>query len=276
MRRVRRADYLGIGRGRMKITIASGQFAPASGDIRHNVGVMSAMAGEAARAGASILVLPELCLCGYPAPGEARSRAVRCDGPEIARLRGCARDSGIALAFGFAESAADGTLRNSMAFVDAQGALAAVYRKVHLWVTETSWAVPGDTFDAFDALGQRLGMWICYDTRFPETARSLARAGITLALVGSAWFGPPEEWELALRSRALDNGIYVAGAALLGSSGGAPFRGESMIVDPHGTVLARAGTRGREIVAAEYDTAVVEGFRVRLPLLTDLRPGCYA
>ncbi len=106
-----------------------------------------------------------------------------------------------------------------MVFLDSRGTLRSVYRKVHLWVTEKEWALPGSGFPAMTAGDMRLGMWICYDTRFPEAARTLARSGATLGLVGSAWFGPAEEWELALRARALDNGMFVAGASVQGSFG---------------------------------------------------------
>ena len=115
-------------------------------------------------------------------------------------------------------------------------------------------------------------MWICYDSRFPEAARALALSGVTLGLVGSAWFGPDSEWELALRARALDNGIFAAGAAALGSFGGAPFHGTSLIVDPHGTVLARAPDSREGVIAAEYDESAVASFRTRVPLLQDRRP----
>jgi predicted amidohydrolase len=260
----------------VKLIVACGQFAPAAGAIGHNTAVMRALAAQAARAGAAVLVLPELCLCGYPAPREARARAVPRDGPELLGACEIARQLHIAMAFGFAEAAADGGLYNSMAYVDAGGRLSSLYRKVHLWATEKAWAQPGDSFRSFDAGGQRAGMWICYDSRFPEAARALVRDGATLALVGSAWFGPAGEWELALRARALDNGIYVAGASVLGSFGSAPFFGESLVVDPHGTVLARARRGRRQVITAEVDTAVVEAFRARLPLLSDLRPDSYA
>ncbi len=260
----------------MKRTVACGQFAPQPGDIEANTGVMSALARDAAAAGASLIVLPELCLCGYPGAEEARARAVAADGPQVGALRSCARKERVAIAFGFAEAGPGGALYNSMAFIDGQGSLAAVYRKVHLWATEKSWATPGSSFAAFDALGLRLGMWICYDSRFPEAARCIARAGATLALAGSAWFGPGPEWELALRARAMDNGIFVAGAVLLGASGSAPFHGESMVVDPHGEILAKAAPGRPGIICAEYDTKVVDTFRSRLPLLADLRPESYA
>ena len=260
----------------MKIVLACGQFAPVPGGIQQNTERMLILARQAAGMNAGILVLPELCLCGYPPAAAARGWAVTAAGPEIDRLARCARENGIALCFGFAESAADRLLYNSMGFLDSAGTLRAVYRKVHLWVTEKEWATPGPGFQAMTAGDLRLGLWICYDTRFPETSRTLARAGATLGLVGSAWFGPPEEWELALRARALDNGMFVAGASVLGSFGAAPFRGASLIADPHGRVLAQAREGVEEVICAEYDDREVESFRSRLPLLSDLRPGAYA
>ncbi len=260
----------------MKTLIACGQFAPLPGDISGNIARMGGLARDAARLGARVLVLPELCLCGYPEPGEAAARAVPADGPEISRVAAHARETGVALCFGFVERSPDGRLCNSMAFVGGQDGPRTVYRKVHLWTTERAWAVPGESFPSFDLGPLRLGMWICYDTRFPEGARRLALSGATLCLVGSAWFGPADEWELALRARAMDNGIFVAGAAVQGSSGALPFHGASLIIDPHGRVLARARADHDDLIAAEYDDEAVKTFRARLPLLDDRRPATYA
>ena len=260
----------------MKTVIACGQFAPLPGDINGNIERMRVQAREAARLGARVLVLPELCLCGYPEAGEAQARAVAADGPEISRVGVCARETGVALCFGFVERSTDGSLFNSMAFADGKGGLPVVYRKVHLWVTERAWAVPGESFQSFDHGSLRLGMWICYDTRFPEGARRLALSGATLCLVGSAWFGPEDEWELALRARAIDNGMFIAGAAVQGSFGSLPFHGASLIIDPHGRVLARARADRDDVIAAEHDEEAVKSFRARLPLLDDRRPATYA
>jgi predicted amidohydrolase len=266
----------------MKTLIACAQFAAAPGDAPGNIGRMESLSREAGSLGARIVVFPELCLPGYVSPGEAGDLAIDLDGPEIGRLREAARGAKAALCFGFIERAPGGRLYNSMAFVDPGRGLLAVYRKVHLWQAESEWAAEGGRFDAFDAIGAfdagplRCGMWICYDTRFPEAARAVALAGATAALVGSAWFGPAEEWELALRARALDNGIFAAGAALQGSAGGAAFHGASLVVDPHGVVLARAREGRDEVIAAEYDDEAVASFRARLPLLAHRRPGAYA
>ena len=121
----------------MKIVLACGQFAPVPGAIQQNTERMLILARQAAGMGAGILVLPELCLCGYPPVAAARGWAVSAAGPEIDRLARCARENGIALCFGFAEAAADRFLYNSMGFLDRAGTLRAVYRKVHLWVTRS-------------------------------------------------------------------------------------------------------------------------------------------
>jgi len=236
---------------------------------------MTDMAAQAARLGARVVVFPELCLSGYLAPADAPGVAVRIDGPEIAKLRAAARATGIALCFGFPERAAADALYNSMAFVDRDGGEPIVYRKIHLWITERGWAAEGAGLVSFGVDGARCGMWICYDCRFPEVARALALREATLALVGSAWFGPAAEWELAARARALDNGMFVAGATLQGSFGDAPFHGASIIVDPHGCVLASAAEGEERVIAAEYDERAVDSFRKRLPLLRDMRPSSY-
>ncbi|HEY9593560.1 MAG TPA: nitrilase-related carbon-nitrogen hydrolase [Spirochaetia bacterium] len=260
----------------MKATIACGQFAPFPGDIERNARTMAAQAREAARRGAALIVFPELCLCGYTAAADAPSRAVRRDGPGMARVTDIARESVIAVCFGFVEDDGEGRLFNSLGLVDPAGGLVDVYRKVHLWKGEEAWAVPGGRFTVAVLGGLPVGMWICYDTRFPETARSVARIGATLGLAGSAWFGPAAEWELALRSRALDNGIFCAGAALQGSFEGQPFHGDSLVIGPHGDILARAAEGETAVITAEYDGDAVDAFRARLPLLDDLRPESYA
>jgi predicted amidohydrolase len=260
----------------VRIVIACGQFSPIQGDVRRNVQTMSIQAREAAHRRARVLVLPELCLSGYPSAESAASLAVSRDGPEIGRVADCARTARVALCFGFVERSPDGTLYNSLGLMSGTGELTAVYRKVHLWDTERSWATPGPGFSCARIDSIVAGLWICYDTRFPEAARSVALAGATLGCVGSAWFGPAGEWELALRARALDNGIYCAGASLLGEAGGQRLHGTSLIVDPHGAVLARAREGVEEVISAGYDSDVVEAFRRRLPLLSDRRPGAYA
>lgn len=258
----------------MRVVIACAQMSCAAGDIPRNISRMSEMAVQASALGARLLVFPELCLSGYCAPADASRLAVAVTGPEVQKLRSVSQQAGVALCFGFPERAPDG-LYNSMAFVDTDGGPPAVYRKIHLWVTERGWAKEGGRLVSFGLEEARCGMWVCYDSRFPEVARALALRGVTLGLVGSAWFGPAAEWELVARARALDNGIFIAGAMLQGSFGEARFHGGSIIADPHGNVLAGIEEGEEGVIAAEYDTGAVDSFRKRLPLLQDRRPSSW-
>jgi predicted amidohydrolase len=255
----------------MRLALACAQFAAAPADVAANLAKIDGLAREAAARGAAVAVFPELCLSGYLPAGEIERYAAAVDGPELSRVAGTARAARIAVAVGFAEHATDGRLHSSMAFIGRDGTMVAVQRKAHLFGPEPRWATRAETAAAFDALGLRCGAWVCYDTRFPELARRLALDGATLCFAGAAWLGPADEWELAVRARAMDNGIYVAAAALQGTGRGFTFRGTSLVADPHGRVAARA-PEGDGVIVAEYDDAVVSEFRGRVPLLEHRRP----
>jgi 5-aminopentanamidase len=259
----------------MGMIVAAGQFTPRPADVGANVATMCEQMMAAAGAGAKLIVFPELCVTGYIAPEEIPPLALPVDAPALAPLRDTARRSKVDVAFGLAERAADGAIYNSLAYVNAHGTCLSSYHKVHLWDTERRWAVPGDGFRAFDSGHGRCGMWICYDTRFPEAARLLAIDGATLGLAATAWLGPADEWELALRARAMDNGMYVVGSALQGTYGSFAFYGSSLIVDPHGHVLASAPEGSDMVITAECDDAVLAGFRGRVPLLAHRRTDAY-
>jgi predicted amidohydrolase len=256
-------------------SIACGQFTAAPGDMGRNISLMTEMAHEAALKGASLIVFPEMSLSGYLPAEEVKAAAVSPEGAEVAGMLAAAHEAGIWILFGFAEARGGGKISNSMACADTRGRLIGIYRKVHLFTGEEKWAEPGDGFIAIDTGFARIAPLLCYDGRFPEAARAVSSAGAVLALTGAAWLGPAEEWELAMRARALDNGMYAAGAALQGSYAGNWFHGESLISDPHGRVIARA-REGREmVIIGDFDTDIVASFRARLPLLRHLRPEAY-
>ena len=254
----------------MRLTLACAQFAAAPADVPFNLAKVDALAREAAGRGAKVVVFPEVCLSGYLPAGEIERFAVALDGPELSQVAAAARAARIAIAAGFAERESDGRLFNSIAFLGPGGEVA-VRRKAHLFGQDFRWAARSEPAAAFDACGVRCGAWVCYDTRFPELARRLALDGATLCRVGAAWLGPADEWELAVRSRAMDNGIYVAAAALQGTGRGFAFNGTSLVADPHGRVIARAPA-GDGVILAVYDDEVVGEFRGRLPLLEHRRP----
>ena len=258
------------------IQVACAQFAAEPGDKDRNIGRMIEYANQARRVGCELILYPELIVTGYLCPDDVAPLAEPIAGPSVQALARAARQIGIALAFGLAElDPARGVRYNSMVVLDRQGQLAGVYRKMHLWDTEKQWAEPGRELAPFAIGGVRCSGWICYDTRFPELARLTALAGAEVCLVSTAWLGPGEEWELALRARALDNSVYVAGADIISEAPDLRCRGLSMIVGPKGNVLARAQPGEEGIIHALLRTEELEAQRARVPLLRDRRPALY-
>lgn len=253
------------------VRIACAQYAARNGDVASNLAMIDRFASETAATGAQLLVLPELGVTGYVRPEQVPGLAETIPGPISHALGALAQKHQLAIACGLAERETNGRLRNTMLLLDSSGRELLRYHKVHLWATERAWATPGEIFPVAQLAGLTVGQWICYDNRFPEAARSLAQAGAQLAVCAAAWFGPAEEWELTLRARAIDNGIFTAGAVLLGQH----FHGTALIVNPHGTILARGEPGVDQIITADIDLAAIARFRHRTPLLTHLRPSAY-
>ena len=193
------------------IRVACGQFQ--AGSLSDNVAIMRDQAAEAGSRGAAIIVFPELALTGYlPAP-EVLDHCQPLDGDGVEGMREVAREHGIAIVFGLPELT-EGVRYNTMLALDATGTIAGIYRKIHLWKTE-DWAQPGTSIEPYELAGVTCASWICYDTRFPEIGRAAALAGADLCVISTAWLGPGDEWELAVRSRALDNTVFVAGSDII-------------------------------------------------------------
>lgn len=243
------------------------------GQVAANLDRIGQLAGDAARAGAELVLFPELMTTGYGPPDTVGPLAESIPGPSADHIAALASRLRIAIAAGLPErDDTTGLVHNTLLLLDAAGREVLRYRKVHLWDTERSWARPGDDFPVRTLRGLRIGAIICYDVRFPEGVRSLALAGAQLILLPTAWLGPVDEWELAVRSRALDNGIFLAASALQGDA----FRGSSLIVDPHGTVIARGQPGADELLLVDLDPEAVNRFRQRVPLLDDRRPETYS
>ena len=255
--------------------IACGQFRTDPGNKQKNIRILGDQAAEAKRRGAELIVFPEMCLTGYLLPEELPPLAESIHGELFDGLRRLTERIGIAITVGFPElDQVTGLRHNSFAVIQGQG-IPLLYRKVHLWDTEAEWATPGEGVVVTDFEKARVGGWICYDTRFPETGRLCLLQGAELCLVPTAWLGPGEEWELSLRARALDNCMFVAGSDLINGEPGLICRGLSMIIGPHGDVLARAEPGVECVIDAVLDPKKLEAQRKRLPLLRDRRPGLY-
>jgi predicted amidohydrolase len=243
---------------------------------------------EAARAeGVHLLALPEACLGGYLADLDGAAEqppALRVDGPEIARLAAIAGD--LVVCAGYCE--ADGDRRyNSVVCVGA-GRVLGNHRKVHQPLRENASYDSGEAFAAFDTPVGRLGMLICYDKAFPESARALALDGAEIIVCVSAWPGSrtnaaadlaEDRWtrrfDLFDRARALENQVVWVSANQSGTFGSLRFVCSAKIVDPGGDVLATTGV-APGVAIAEIDVgAALAGARRSMGHLRDRRPSAY-
>jgi 5-aminopentanamidase len=236
--------------------IAGVQMEPKLGRLGENLERILDRLGEAAGAGAHLVVFPECALSGYgfSSREEGLAHAVPIDGEEVRRVVAACKRHRCYCVFGLLER--DGSrLFNACVLTGPEGVVGS-YRKVHLpYLGIDMFVDPGDRdFAVHDAGGVRVGMHICYDGSFPETARVLSLLGADLLVLPTNW---PTHSECAaehmIPTRAMENNVYAMAVNRVGEESGFRFIGSSSIVDPGGKVLARAGADSDEILMAEID-----------------------
>jgi predicted amidohydrolase len=237
-----------------------GQLASLPGDVASNA--ERAVAALAAHPEIDIAVFPELFLCGYDLSLLEQS-ARSADSPELGTIADAAAAASTAVVVGFAERIGGGELANSVACIDRDGSLAAVYRKTQLFGAERHVFRPGNELRIVRLAGVEVGPLICFDIEFPEPARQLAAAGAKLLVTASANMEPfVADHELATRARALENRLPHLYANAVGAVGGLRFVGHSRSVDGAGTVLAEAATDEEALLVTPVGTAEVGDERV--------------
>ena len=252
-------------------------------DKAANLDRTESLVARAASTGADVVVLPERWNCVGSAD-DYRAAAEALDGGEsVEAMARWARTLGVSLVGGSITERRDGHAKvsNTSCLFDAEGALVAVYRKIHLFDVEVGGRVyresdsdePGTEPVVADAEGWRLGLTVCYDVRFPELYRALAVGGAELVTVPANFTAVTgrDHWHVLLRARAIENQLYVAGAAQIGEHA----YGRSLIVDPWGTVLAQAPDE-ETVVVAELDRARLLDVRTKLPSLANRRIDAHA
>jgi predicted amidohydrolase len=256
----------------------------ASGPRREtNLERAAALVREAARRGASLVVLPEVFAWRGPRSEEA-AHAETIPGPSTDAMGEVARATGVHLLMGSILEQAGGEHRtfNTTCLLSPSGELLARYRKIHLFdvdlpgrvtVRESDARAPGDEVVVAPTPLGVLGLSICYDLRFPELYRRQVKAGAEVLLVPSAFTFTTgsAHWEVLCRARAVENQCYLLAANQTGTSphGFADF-GNSLIVDPWGVIVARAGD-GEGLALAEIDRTYLARVRRELPCLTHVR-----
>jgi predicted amidohydrolase len=234
--------------------VACVQFAPVFGSLDANT---EHIVNHIDHIDADVIVFPELATSGYFHLGhdEVTRVAEPLGDSSTQRIVDAATRTGKVVVCGFAER--DGEMMYNAALIAGKGiAQPRVYRKTHLFYKETLGFTPGDSgfFTIYiEHLDCTIGTMICYDWRFPESARALALQGADLIVCPSNLV--THIWRMAMPVRAFENKVYLAVANRTGSEHNAgedvSFNGQTAIYGYNGNVLADASAEGDAVVIAE-------------------------
>ena len=190
-------------------------------------------------------------------------------------------------------------LYNSVAMIDADGDILGVYRKIHIpddhFYQEKFYFTPGDLgFSVFETAYGRVGIGICWDQWFPETARCLTLQGADIILYPTAIGSEPildvdssGHWQRVMQGHSAANVVPVVCANRIGTENVTPseenggqlsslcFYGTSFLTDETGEILRKASRNSEEIIMAVYDFAEIRQNRLSWGLFRDRRPECY-
>ncbi len=252
-------------------------------DVEGNLATAEALVERAAARGAIFVGLPEnfgfLRSEGQPVPDPQPL-----DGPWVERMAALARRLNVTLLLGSIPEHVEGDtlIRNTSVLLGPDGSTLAAYRKIHLFdidlpgmehLKESKAVRPGEEVVVAETVLGVVGLSVCYDLRFPELYRELARRGARTLCVPAAFTERTgrDHWELLLRARAVENLAWVLAPAQAGHHGGGRTSwGHAMIVDPWGQVVAEVED-GEGIVVAELDFTRQERLRQQLPALSHTR-----
>ncbi|RZJ05050.1 MAG: carbon-nitrogen hydrolase family protein [Brevundimonas sp.] len=240
---------------------------------------------EAAAGGATLIVTPEASNF-LQKDRETRLALLADEGEDalVSAAKGWAAELGVTLLVGSAivrsGHADDDRAANRSILIDDTGAVLRTYDKLHVYDVdlptgerwrESAGVRPGNAAAVADLPWGRLGLTVCYDLRFPQLFRALAKAGASVIAVPSAFTVPTGQahWEILLRARAIETGCFILAPAQGGThEDGRTTWGRSMVVDPWGEVVARLDNDAPGVLFAELDLAAVERARQAVPQLT--------
>ena len=219
-----------------------------------------------------LVVCPELFISGYGSFEKIRQYSETSDGEYANKIASLAKKSSTAIVYGYPEIQGD-SLFNSAQLFDSKGISIANHRKKILPPTadESKIFTPGQDSSIFSINSIKVAIVICYELEFPEIIRDLALQGVQLIIAPT---GQSSNWPAAARyncrTRAFENGLFVAYANSTGRLNDINFMGESKIIGPDGIDLVNA-EQGEKLICAQINTDDILLVREKLPYLNDSR-----
>lgn len=238
------------------VKIAGVQMDPKIGKNKENLEKILAKSREAAGNGASLVVFPECALSGYMYSGclEAAPYAETVPGPATDELALVCRELQIYIVMGLLEKAGN-KCYNAAVLVGPEG-LIGRYRKNHLpYLGVDRYVDPGDEpFRVYRTAVGNIGLFICYDCTFPESARVMALQGAEILALPTNWpQGRMKVPQFVVPTRAFENKVHLVAVDRVGTERGAKFLGLSKIVNAWGDTLAEAGQVEEEVIFGEVN-----------------------
>lgn len=231
---------------------------------------LAARLAELGTGSTDLVLTPELFLSGYNIGSERlRARAEPADGPTAAAIARLARQYGTCIAYGYPERDG-GKHYNAVQCIGPDGVPLANHRKLQLPSDyERSNFARGGRLTTLTIGGWKAALLVCYDVEFPEAVRACALAGAELVIVPTAL---RDRWGFVAQkmvpTRAFENGVFLMYANYAGSEGDWTYLGESCVIGPDGSEVARAGS-GEEMLCATLDHGLIAPARATLPYLVD-------
>jgi N-carbamoylputrescine amidase len=245
-----------------------------------------AVLARAATDGARLICYPEMGFDPFFPQHRADPRyfdwAEPIPGPTVEAFSASARRHGIVAVLNLYERAAPGEYYDASPVIDADGTLRGTSRMIHIaeapQFNEKFYYRPGNTgFPVFPTAAMPIGVAVCYDRHYPEQMRALTIQGAELILVPLAAVAANlwEIFEVEMRAAAYQNQVYIAVVNRVGVDGEMTFLGRSFVVDPSGTVIARAASDEPDLLLVDLDPDAIEQARRVTPHLRDRRPDQY-
>ena len=273
------------------VNVSCVQMQPHAADYEYNVAKMERFVQEIMeeRPDTDLIVFPELATTGYVCTNEEFDGMTRpaAQDASVRRLGTLAAQYHTHIVYGFSERDPEhpSILYNAAAILGRDGALMGTYRKVHPFLNEKKWCTAGSEYPVFDTDFGRIGVMICWDTAFPEVARTYALKGVDLLVVCTNWeitrsdawpMDTAADWDLVTRARAFDNTLHLVSANRVGEDRGLGFFGHSNIIDPVGKVIESLDEPVEGVIHAQLDLSLTQQRREEYyTILADRRPDTY-
>ena len=278
----------------MNVTVAATQFA-CSPDRAQNLATAERVIRSAAAQGANIVLVQELFetpyFCKEHAPQYFELALPIERNPAVQRFQALARELNVVLPASVYERAGN-VFYNSVAIIDAGGQLLGTYRKAHIPESpgyhEKFYFSPGDTgFKVWRTAFGNIGVAICWDQWFPESARAMALLGAELLFYPTAIGSEPQDvsidsrdhWQRAMQGHAASNVMPLIAANRIGSERGShwtvTYYGSSFIADHTGAILQQADRSSEAILTASFDLQALRAYRDAWGVFRDRRPELY-